>query len=104
MTQEEFKAKLDSTGLPTFYNLAPDGTKVPFLTYTWHRVPMLLADDSVYAKKVEISVDLVCNSKEMLNRCGDALESVLDEISPWTSNEGWDDQEKIYLNTYSLEV
>ena len=104
MTQAEFKTLLESTNIPTFYNEAPDGTKVPFMTYTWHRVPMLIADDKVYAKKVEIGIELVCNSKTMLNECGDLLEAVLDEISPWSSEEGWDDDEQIYVNAYSMEV
>ena len=34
----------------------------------------------------------------------DHLEAVLDTISPWSSNEGWDDDEQIYVNAYSMEV
>lgn len=104
MTQEEFKTKLDTIGLPVAYDHAKAGTKVPFINYTWHKNSLSFADDKVYTTKFEISIELVCNSKGDLNTYSDLLENVLDSVAPWVSTEAYSDEEQIYIKTYELEV
>lgn len=104
MTQEEFNAALLTLGVPVAYYKQKAGTKVPFINYTWHKNAALCADDKVYTKKTEVKIEVVCNTKRDLNRLSDLLEALLENIAPWTSEEGESDEEQIYINTYTLEV
>lgn len=104
MTQEEFFLKLNETGIPVFYNEAKKGTKVPFIVYTFVRVPDLIADNRVYTKKFDVRVELVTNSKTSLNTNSSILEEVLDSIAPYSVYEGWNDDEQIFINSYEMEI
>lgn len=104
MTQEQFKERLDEMDIPVFYDHAKAGTKVPFITYNWHRNSQLNADDKVYTKKNEVTIELITNSKSDLNRLSEKLEDILEDIAPWTSEEGYSDEEQIYNNYYTMEV
>lgn len=104
MTQEEFYSELSSSKLPVFYGRAKEGTKVPFIVYTFVRVPELIADDRNYTKKYETSIQLITNSKTSLNETSRTLESILDNIAPYSVMESWSDDELIYINTYMMEI
>lgn len=104
MTQTEFTTKLKQSNLPVAYDHQKAGTKVPFINYTWNRNALSYADDHVYVKKVEITVELVCNSKGDLNTYSEVLEDILDEIGGWSAFEGYSDEEQEYIKTYQMEV
>lgn len=104
MTQEDFCSELEKTKIPVFYNRAKKGTKVPFIVYTFVRVPDLLADNKAYSKKYNATVELMTNSKTSLNECSIALEEILDTIAPYYVTEAWNDDEQIYINSYDMEI
>lgn len=104
MTQNEFFAELEKTNIPVFYNEAKKGTKVPFIVYTFVRVPDLIADNKVYTKKYEVRVELTTNSKTSMVENSTILEEILDTITPYSVTEGWSDDEQIYINTYDMEI
>lgn len=104
MTQSEFVTALNQIGLLVSYDHAPIGSQVPYINYKWLDVPALMADNKVYIKKSEVSVDLVAISKTMANTYAETLENILNEIAPWSVVESYSDQEKIYILSYSMEV
>lgn len=105
MTQSEFTSALETIGIPISYEHAPNGTKVPFINYTWVTDSALNADNKVYSKKAVVTVDLVADKKGMLNQYSELLENLFEQLElPWGVNEGWSDSEGIYLRTYDMEV
>lgn len=106
MTQEEYKEMLEGVGVPVRYNHGEKDLAVPFIYYTFVRVPLLNADNKRYAVKYKASVSIVTTSKENMNILTDRLEDIFseNEIAFGEPDEGWDDDEKIYLTTYDTEV
>ena len=106
MTQEEYKEMLEGVGVPVRYNHGEDGLAVPFIYYTFVRTPLLNADNKCFAKKNNASVSIVTNSKADMNILTARLEDVFNdnEMPFGEPDEGWDDDEKIYITTYYMEV
>ena len=106
MTQEEYKEMLEGVGVPVRYNHGENGLAVPFIYYTFVRAPLLNADNKRYAVKNKASVSIVTTTKEKMNILTARLEDIFsdNEIAFGEPVEGWDDDEKIYINTYDTEV
>ena len=48
MSLSEIVSMIDSAGVTAYYNKAPDGTTLPYISYTAFRVSQLEADNKVY--------------------------------------------------------
>lgn len=106
MTQEQFVNILEGAGIPVRYDHGENGLKVPFIFYTFVKGPALNADNKTYIKKNIVEVNILTDSKSDMNAYTDILEGIFDANDiPWGDpSEGWDDDEKIYLTTYNMEV
>lgn len=106
MTQEEFKAILDGVGVPVRYDHGEDGLALPFIYYTFVRGTLLNADNKRFAVKNIASVSIITTSKAEMNTITARLEDLFsdNDVPFGDPSEGWDDDEKIYLTTYDMEV
>lgn len=104
MTQAEFVSLLETVGAPVAYDHARIGERVPYINYTWLSVPALAADNTVYFKKTEVTVQLVADSKRMLNEISAKLEAVLGSVGVYSVIEAFSDTEQIYELNYTMEV
>ena len=106
MTQEELNTMLNRIGIPVRYDHGEKGLKVPFIYYTFERASALNADNYTYHKKNVVSISLVTTSKASQNEYASKLEDLIQEYElPFgDTSEGWNNDEKIYILTYFMEV
>lgn len=104
MKQEEFTTLLSTLGLPVAYDHQKKGTPVPFINYTWNVNSALIADNKVYTKRNEVTLELVCSSKTDLNLWSEKLEELLEDVGPWIADEDRNDEEQEYIKFYTMEV
>lgn len=106
MNREQFHSQLENVGVPVRYGFGEEGLKLPFIYYTFVRQSMIDADNRTYATKNDVELHVEATSKKELDEVCLKVESVLSEndIPFGSPQEGWDNKERIYLNTYYLEV
>lgn len=106
MTRQEYADILNEIGIPIRYDHAETGLAVPFIYYTFTLQSSLIADNHVYSTKHIVELNLVTVSKAEQDEWLEKIVKVLDANSiPWSvSGEGWDENEKIYLITLTMEV
>jgi len=101
MTLEEFKEQLETTGFPVAYLEFPkeEPHDPPFICYLVTGQEPFHADGIVYYSSPEIQVELYTNAKDL------AAEAKVEEaLNLWNyeKEEGFIEEEKIYLATYRL--
>lgn len=102
MTIKEVKEILAVDGVTVWYDHAPVGTEVPFITFTCNKDNNVFADDKVYVKKGSLSVRLYSPIKdEALEK---KLEDALDAAElPWKMTDDFD-TEDVFITIYESEV
>lgn len=100
MTREQFKAQIEESGIPVFYDHADIGTKVPFITYTWD-YDNFGADDKVHAQIVAVTVTHYHADYDD----GSTLKTLFDENDIfWNVDTAYDSDMRLYIDTYTMEV
>lgn len=102
MTLEEVAQALEVSGVTVWYNHAPTGTKVPFITYTCAS-DNFFADDKVYNKKLSLRAVLYSSKKdtELETRIEQAL---TDAGLPWNMTDSFENEQKVFMTIYESEV
>ncbi|MCM1273195.1 MAG: hypothetical protein NC225_12315 [Clostridium sp.] len=103
MKLKDIKDMLSVPGVTVWYNHAPAGTKVPFVTYTCHSDNNFFADNKVYKKKKSLRAVLYSDGKneeleELLEKAMDAAEL------PWSMTDSFDAGEQVFMTIYESEV
>lgn len=100
MTKQQFKEQLETTGIRVYYQYAPIGTSVPFITFVWN-TDNFAADNKVYQRIVSATVTHY--HSEPSN--GEELKTVFDENDLfWNCESDYDPDERLYTDIYTMEV
>ena len=105
MTYEAIATMIKEVGVPTAYYQFPEGTgqEPPFICFYYPENRGFFADNAVYAKEVSLTIELYTREKRF--DLEDALESVLAKYEiPFVRYESYIDSEKLYMQTYEMEV
>ena len=97
MTIADVKKVLSVPGVTVHYDHAPEGTKVPFITYTCHADSNFFADDKVYQKISSMRAVLYSTKKN------EKLETLIEEI-PWSMTDEFENEQKVFMTIYEAEV
>ncbi len=104
----EFKQLLDRAGYPVAYFQfkATESTPAPsppFIVYYTPSTSNFKADNKVYSKITNITVELYTNYKDLAAE--QKLESLLDENDiPWDWDETWIESEQLFQRIYDIGV
>lgn len=102
MTLEQVKEILTVDGVTVWYDHAPVGTKVPFVTFKCHKDNNVFADNRVYVKKGSLSVRLYSPIKD--EALEEKLEAAMDAAGlPWSMTDDFDN-EGVFIAIYESEV
>lgn len=106
MTITELVEILNESELSVRYGFAEAGVKLPFIFYTYTRGTAQSADDKSFVKKAVVEINLQTESKAQQLEMASRLEAIFDahNLPYGDPDEGWDDDERIYLLTYTMEV
>ena len=99
---EKLKSVLDSTGIPVAYREFPEGNApdLPFICYYCDETNNMYADNSVYYRIDDVTVELYTKNKD-INAEG-KVEQALSSFC-WSTNEDYIDSEKCYQIMYEME-
>lgn len=100
MTRAQFAEQLETSGIPVFFDHAPIGTAVPFLTYAWN-YDNFAADNKAYQRIAAVTV----THYHADYSDGEELKAVFDENDIfWNCDSDYDSTEKLYTDIYTMEV
>lgn len=103
MTNKEIETLLNVEGISgVYYDHAPKGTMLPFVTYTTGTVNFN-ADDRVYVKKKSLRVVLYSDRKneQLEGRLEEAFNSA--EL-PWNMSDDFAMNSEVFMSIYEMEV
>ena len=104
MTYQEIAQMIESIGLPYAFYQFPDDTEQapPFICFLYD-YDYTYADDSNYADKVVLTVELYTDTKDI--PLESAVEAVLGEHEmTWSKESVFIDSERMWQTSYSMEV
>lgn len=104
MTYQEIAQMIESIGLPYAFYQFPDDTEQapPFICFLYD-YDDFYADDSNYADKVVLTVELYTDTKDI--PLESAVEAVLDENEmTWSKESTYIDSERMWQTSYTMEV
>jgi hypothetical protein len=108
MTLIELKRLLDQSGYPVAYNhfTATENNPAPpppFIVYMAPSTTNFKADNRVYSKVNNVTVELYTNYKDLAAEQN--LESLFDTNDiPWDADETWIESEKLFQRIYDIGV
>ncbi|WP_191556448.1 hypothetical protein [Metabacillus idriensis] len=108
MTIIELKAILESTGLPVAYShfTAFENSPVPeppYICYMVNASPHFMADNKVFKKIEDVSIELYTNKKDLAIEA--ILEEVLDQHSiPYIPDEVFIPSEQLFQKIYDVRL
>ena len=104
MTYQEIAQMIESIGLPFAFYQFPDDTEQapPFICFLYD-YDDFYADDSNYADKVVLTVELYTDTKDI--PLESAVEAVLDANEmTWSKASTYIDSERMWQTSYTMEV
>ncbi len=104
MTYQEIAQMIESIGLPYAFYQFPDDTEQapPFICFLYD-YDDFYADDSNYADKVVLTVELYTDTKDI--PLESAVEAVLDANEmTWSKASTYIDSERMWQTSYTMEV
>lgn len=103
MTLAELKKMLDGTGFPVTYSHFNNPQTPPFICYLVDGSANLMADNKVYHKIYDVTIDLYTTKKDLVAEA--KLETLLDthEI-PWDSDEVFIESESLFQKIYEVRL
>lgn len=103
MTLAEFKKLLDATGYPVAYSHFKEAQKPPFICYLRNGSANFIADNKVYKKINDITIELYSNKKDLVAE--EALEKLLDDNDiPYDSDEIYIESEELFQKIYEVRL
>lgn len=88
---------------PTFYNQAPIGTGLPFITYKTDHDNNFGADNRVYKEITGVTVTLYMGAGDLSTE--ERLNAAFnDEEIFWVSSSDYDEDQKLFTTVYEMEV
>lgn len=101
MTINKLKEILSKTGIKSFYITAPNGTKVPYITYNMD-TENFYADDTPLVDLPSITINYYDIKRNDLNEL--LIEDVLNQHNmPWRKSPDYDDDSKVFVTVYESE-
>ena len=103
MNQVQMIALLDTLSIDSFYDHAPVGTALPFITIHSEQPDNFAADNLVYCEKWNFRIDLYSSAKDLTNEA--AIKALLNENNiAWTKTEQYIDSENVWEIEFEFEV
>lgn len=105
MMMSDLKKILKLVGLPVTYSHweEPNVPDPPYICYLMVGSANLLADNKVYHKINDVSIELYTTKKDLA--MGEELEKVLDDYEiPYNSDEIYISSEQLFLKTYEVRL
>lgn len=103
MNQVQMIALLDTLPIDSFYDHAPVGAVLPFITIHSEQPDNFVADNLVYCEKWNFRIDLYSTVKE-LKLEAEIKELLNDNGIAWTKTEQYIDTEEVYEVEFEFEV
>ena len=101
MTINKLKEILIKTGIKSFYITAPNGTKVPYITYNMD-TENFYADDTPLVDLPSITINYYDIKRNDSNEI--LIENVLNQHNmPWRKSPDYDDDSKVFVTVYESE-
>lgn len=103
MTLAELKSLLDETGLKVAYSHFNKPVEPPFITYLVDNNPNFIADNKVYHKIKDVTIELYTDEKD--EYVEQILEDLLDKHEiPYSPYEFYIESEKLYQKNYEVRL
>lgn len=103
MNQVQMIALLNTLSIDSFYDHAPVGTKLPFLTIHSDQPDNFVADNYVYCEKWNFRIDLYSVVKDLAHES--EIKSLLNDNGiTWTKTEQYIDSEQCWEVEFEFEV
>lgn len=105
MTLVELKQLLEQTGYPVTYSHFNDGApSVPYICYQTQGTENFYADNKIYQEVIPVDIELYTERKDLTaeNKVKAALQEK--EINYEMVPEIFIDSEKLFLNTFEVEL
>ena len=101
MTINKLKEILIKTGIKSFYITAPNGTKVPYITYNMD-TENFYADDTPLVDLPSITINYYDIKRNDSNEL--MIENVLNQHNmPWRKSPDYDDDSKVFVTVYEID-
>jgi|SRR5699024_3889940 len=103
MTLAELKRMLDETGLRVAYSHFNSPVEPPFITYLVNNNPNFIADNKVYHKIKDVTIELYTVKKD--ETIEQLIENLLDERElPYRPYEFYIDSERLFQKNYEVRL
>jgi hypothetical protein len=103
MTLEELYNILKATGFPVAYLHFKEPQNPPFICYLVDNSQNFIADNKVYHKISDVSIELYTNKKDLATE--EILETLLDQNEiPYVSDETFIESEQLFLKIYEVRL
>lgn len=103
MNQVQMIQTLNSLKIPSFYDHAPVGTKLPFLAIHTEQPDNFTADNKVFCEKWNFRIDLYSVDKD-LSLEADIKKLLADNDIAWTKTEQYLNDESCWEVEFEFEV
>lgn len=103
MNQVQTIALLNSLKVPSFYDHAPVGTKLPFITIHSEQPDNFAADNLVYCEKWNFRIDLYSVDKDLASE-SEIKQLLNDNGIAWTKYEQYLDDQNCWEVEFEFEV
>lgn len=103
MNQVQMIALLDTLSIDSFYDHAPVGTVLPFLTIHTDQPDNFVADNLVYCEKWNFRIDLYSVTKDLTHEA--EIKALLNDNGiAWNKTEQFIDSEQCWEVEFEFEV
>lgn len=103
LNQIEMIRQLSTLSIPSFYDHAPVGTALPFLTINTNQPLGFRADNGNYMKRWDFRIDLYTTEKSL--ELESQIEALLDSLElPWIQSEQYIDSQSCWEVEYEFQV
>lgn len=94
---------LNGLSFPSFYDHAPKGTRLPFMTIHMNQPMGFRADDGNYLKRWDVRLDIYSVDKDLQLEA--ELEALLDSLKiPWTQTEQYIESQACWESEYTFGI
>lgn len=103
MNQVDVITLLNTLSIPSFYDHAPEGTKLPFLAIHTEQPDNFVADNSVFCEKWNFRIDLYTVNKDLKLEAD--IKTLLNSNGlPWVKTEQYLDEQNCWEVEFEFEA
>ncbi len=103
MNQVDVITLLNTLSIPSFYDHAPEGTKLPFLAIHTEQPDNFVADNSVFCEKWNFRIDLYTVNKDL--KLETDIKTLLNSNGlPWVKTEQYLDEQNCWEVEFEFEA